>query len=296
MASTTHIQNRSPLRDVVAYLAIAYSLALAIAVTLPDANINLLMSVMVPTVTVVILTFTLFKRGTRRELWRSIGLRSAGIRSWLPALALPVVVCAAAYGTAVLVGAGRFRDIDVTTAAAADWAANLAAGLVIMTVIIMGEEIGWRGYLLPRMQQLTSQRRAAVATGLAHGLFHLPLILIATTYDTDGSRWVVAPAAVVTIAAGGVFYAYLRDRSRSVWPVAIAHNAVNTAFDLGASAIVATSPASLAYVAGETGFATMGACVAVAAVLLARAKIWRTTGAAAPHRTAERAAESVTVG
>ena len=108
-----------------------------------------------------------------------------------------------------------------------------------MTVVILGEEIGWRGFLLPRVQELTDKRRAAVITGFAHGLFHLPLICIATTYDTGGSRWIVAPAAVVTITAGGVFYAWLRDRSGSIWPVAIAHNSVNTVFDMGATLVVA---------------------------------------------------------
>jgi len=280
MTSTTIATHRSPVREVVAYLAIAYSLALAVAVALPDAHINLLLSVMVPTTTVVILTFTLFKRGTRRELWRGIGLGSAGVRSWLPAVFLPFLLCGAAYGTALLIGVGDLRHFDITMSSAAGWAANAAVGLVVSTVVIMGEEIGWRGYLLPRMQQLTSRRRAAVATGFAHGLFHLPLILVAATYDAEGARWIVAPAAVVTITAGGVFYAYLRDRSGSVWPVAVAHNSVNTVFDLGARSVVASSPAGLAYVAGETGFATMGACVAVAAVLLMRAKVWRTPAAA----------------
>jgi membrane protease YdiL (CAAX protease family) len=290
MKSTTQIESRTPARDVVAYLAVAYSLALAVAATLPHANINLLLSVMIPTITVVILTFTLFKRGTRRELWRGIGLGSAGVRSWLPAVVLPFLLCGAAYGTALVVGAGHLADVEITASSAADWAVNLAAALVIMTVIIMGEEIGWRGYLLPRMQQLMDRRRAAVATGFAHGLFHLPLILIATTYDTDGSRWVVAPAAVVTITAAGVFYAYLRDRSGSVWPVAVAHNAANTVFDMGSRAVVATSPAGLAYVAGETGFATMGACVALALVLLNRAKVWQT-----PHEAAQRSTTSAPV-
>jgi hypothetical protein len=66
---------------------------------------------------------------------------------------------------------------------------NLVVSLVIGTVIIVGEEIGWRGFRLPRFQQLTSKRRAAVITGFAHGCFHLPLILLATTYDTGGSHW-----------------------------------------------------------------------------------------------------------
>ena len=63
-----------------------------------------------------------------------------------------------------------------------------------MTVLFLGEELGWRGYMLPRIQQLTSRRRAALVTGFFHGCFHLPLILIATTYDEFGSRWIVAPA------------------------------------------------------------------------------------------------------
>ena len=97
-----------------------------------------------------------------------------------------------------------------------------------MSVLFLSEEIGWRGYMLPRVQQLTSRRRAAVLTGFVHGCFHLPLILIATTYDQHGSRWFVAPMVVATITAGGVFYAYLWDRTGSVWPVAMAHGAVNT--------------------------------------------------------------------
>ncbi len=79
-----------------------------------------------------------------------------------------------------------------------------------------------------------------------------------------------------------------------MWPVAVAHNTVNTVFDIGATAVMATSPASLAYVAGETGFATMGACVVMAVVVLMRAKVWQTPEAPAPVRQV--AAEVVVVG
>jgi hypothetical protein len=57
----------------------------------------------------------------------------------------------------------------------------------------------------------------------------------------------------------------------------MAHGAVNTAFGLGAGAVVATtSEADLAYVAGESGLATFAAVAVVGTVLLARAKVWRT--------------------
>jgi membrane protease YdiL (CAAX protease family) len=267
---TTH---RTPLREIVAYLGIAYSLALTVALALPDANINKLLSVMVPTVTVGILTFTLTPKGSRRDMWRGIGLGRAGWRTWPAAIVLPFVLCAGAYGTAVALGVGRL-DVDIANATPS-WAIDLVLAAVIGTVFILGEEIGWRGYLLPRMQQLSSKRRAAVVTGFVHGCFHLPLILLATTYNTEGSRWVAAPVAVAVITAGGVFYAWIWDRAQSVWPVAIAHNTVNTVFELGSTAVVATGGTTVAYVAGETGFATLGVCVIAAAVLLRRARVWR---------------------
>jgi membrane protease YdiL (CAAX protease family) len=120
------------------------------------------------------------------------------------------------------------------------------------------------------------KRRAALLTGFVHGCFHLPLILIATTYDTGVPRWLAAPVVVALVTAGGVFYAWIWDRSNSVWPVAIAHNTVNTVFDLGAAAVVATGGANLAYVAGETGFATLGVVVVTAVLLLRYARVWRT--------------------
>lgn len=265
----------SAIKESTAFLGVAYSLALGVAVALPHAGINRMLSVLVPVVSVLIMTFTITPRGARRDLWRSFGLGRSGRGVWLVALLLPMLLLALAYGTALLLGVATLRTVDLTALGVADWVANLVIGFVIGTVFILGEEIGWRGYLLPRIQQVTSRRRAALVTGFFHGCFHLPLILIATTYDEVGSRWLVAPVVVVTITAAGVFYAYLWDRSGSVWPVAIAHSAANTLFEMGAAAVVATSAVQLAYVAGESGLATMGAVLVVAAVLLARAQVWR---------------------
>jgi uncharacterized protein len=285
---------RHPRREVTAFLGVAYTLALAIALFLPHAQINLLLSVAVPTLTVVVLTFTITPRGRRRAVWRGIGLGRAGFRAWPAAIGLPVLLCGGAYGAAVLVGAGRL-DVHLSDLTPINLA-SLASSLVFGTVIILGEEIGWRGYLLPRTQELTgSRRRGAVFTGFAHGCFHLPLILLATTYDMQVPRWVAAPMAVLVITAGGVFYAWIRDISGSVWAVAVAHNTVNTVFDLGAAAVVATSGSSLGYVAGETGVATLAVVVLTALVLLRYARVWRepapgeSPSAGEPPRTASAA-------
>ena len=200
-----------------------------------------------------------------------VALRSTSRVPAPMASAVPYAPATSTNGSAI--GAGSM-DVDLAEATPT-WITNLLISGIIGTLFIVGEEIGWRGYLLPRFQQLTSKRKAAVTTGFVHGCFHLPLILLATTYDTGSAKWFAAPMAVAVITAGGVFYAWLWDRCHTVWPVAIAHNVVNTVFDLGAAGVVATAGWNMAYVAGETGFATLGACVVAAVVLLKRARVWR---------------------
>jgi CAAX protease family protein len=252
-------------------MTVTYALSAAVSIALPDADINMLLTSCVPIVAVTILTFTLFRRGTRRELWRNTGVGRAGARTWGWAVGLPVLLCGGAFAMALLVGAGRVRPLHITGLTALDFVINVAATLLV----VLCEELGWRGFMLPRVQQLTSKRRAALVTGFAHGLYHLPLILIASTYDNVGPRWVAAPAAVLVITAAGVFYAWLWDRSNSSWAVSIGHTAANLTFALAFVGFASTTSTSLAFWAGETGVATLGAVVIAAVVLLKRAKVWQ---------------------
>jgi membrane protease YdiL (CAAX protease family) len=272
-----------PLREVITYLTIAFSLAVGIAVALPHAGIGVLMSAMIPITTMLGITLFATPRGSRRKLWGSFGLNRSGKRLWPFAIVAPMLMAGVAYGAAVGLDVADLRDWDPEHGLLW-WSVNVVTTLASMAVIFLGEEIGWRGYMLPRVQQLTSRRRAAVITGFVHGCFHLPLILIATTYDEFGSRWFVAPMVVATLTMGGVFYAYIWDRTHTVWPVALAHGAVNTAFGWGAVAVVA-SQTDLAYVAGESGLATFGVAAVVGGVLLARAKVWRTDRVAVTEGT-----------
>jgi membrane protease YdiL (CAAX protease family) len=41
----------------------------------------------------------------------------------------------------------------------------------LVFVLALTKEIGWRGYLLPRIQTIVSKRKAALAVGFIHGMF-----------------------------------------------------------------------------------------------------------------------------
>ena len=269
--SENQTQSRAPLREAVAFLAMTYVLSAAVSFFLPDSDLNMLLISCLPIVVLTILAFTMFRSGTRRELWRSTGVGRSGARTWGSAFGLPLLLCGGAFAVALLVGAGHVRPLHITGVSVLDFMINFAATLLV----IMCEELGWRGFMLPRVQELTDKRRAALITGFAHGCFHLPLILIASTYDNVGPRWVAAPAAVLVITAAGVFYAWLWDRSGSLWAVSIGHTMANLTFALAFVGVASTTTNSLAFWAGETGVATLGAVVVLAVVLLRRAEVWQ---------------------
>jgi membrane protease YdiL (CAAX protease family) len=147
---------------------------------------------------------------------------------------------------------------------------NLTVTIIIFAVVFLGEEIGWRGYLLFRVAELTSGRRAAVLTGAFHAIFHLPLLLLTTTYQSEGKRWIVVPIVMITLTLAGVWYGWLRLWSGSIWPVALSHSAFNNLMAGVAGVATASSPAAMAYVTTETGVVTMIIMVLVAGYLLTR--------------------------
>ncbi|WP_382304426.1 CPBP family intramembrane glutamic endopeptidase [Herbiconiux sp. UC225_62] len=103
----------------------------------------------------------------------------------------------------------------------------LPAAAFINLVPALGEELGWRGWLLPKLLPL-GPVPAIVISGVIWGLWHAPLILLGYNYP-DAPGWLGLIAMVgVCIVFGGVF-GWLRLRSDSVWPAALAHAAFNGA-------------------------------------------------------------------
>ena len=144
------------------------------------------------------------------------------------------------------------------------------SALVISTFVFLGEEIGWRGYLLFRLAEVTSGRKAAILTGAFHAIFHLPLLLLTTTYQSPGQRWIIVPMVMVTLTLAGVWYGWLRLSSGSIWPVCLSHSAFNNVMETLAGVAIVGSAATMAYVTTETGVVTMLIMVLVAAFLLVR--------------------------
>ncbi len=134
---------------------------------------------------------------------------------------------------------------------------DVLTGLVITVVLGLGEEIGWRGYLLPLIRQ-DNPRAGAAITGFLHGVWHLPVFLL-TGYlaGIPGNPVLIVSIFLVTLTAAGVVYAWIRDRSGSVWPVVVMHQTFNSVSDAFTAGAVIAAPVAVTYTAGETGVVTM---------------------------------------
>ncbi|WP_460491299.1 CPBP family glutamic-type intramembrane protease [Dactylosporangium cerinum] len=142
--------------------------------------------------------------------------------------------------------------------------ADAVAGLVITVVLGLGEEIGWRGYLLPLVREIWP-RGGALVVGFLHGVWHLPLFLL-TGYlaGIPGSPFVIIPVFLVTLTATGAVYAWLRDRSGSVWSVVLMHQAFNSVNEAVMRGAVVAAPVAFTYTTGETGVVTTVLVIAAA--------------------------------
>ena len=100
----------------------------------------------------------------------------------------------------------------------------IAAAIVISTWSQAGEEVGWRGYALPRLAARLGFRRASVLLGAIWACWHVPLFLIAGT-DKSGQSF---PVYLLQVTALSVAITWLYAHTQgSLLLVMLMHSAVN---------------------------------------------------------------------
>jgi len=102
-------------------------------------------------------------------------------------------------------------------------------GPVINIIPTLGEELGWRGYLFPKLRMLLSDRAALVITGTIWGMWHIPVIVMGHNYGTAyvGYPWLGILAMIVFCVWLGVIEGYASIKLNSVIPAAMIHSTVN---------------------------------------------------------------------
>ena len=107
---------------------------------------------------------------------------------------------------------------------------TLIAPLVLVNhIAAFGEELGWRGYLLPMLIEGLGESRAVLLNCVLWGIAHAPLVCFGLNYTGEypGAPFTGILMMVVFATVLGVFMSCLTLRSGSIWPACVAHGAVN---------------------------------------------------------------------
>ena len=109
----------------------------------------------------------------------------------------------------------------------------ILAAIILSTPFQSGEEIGWRGYALPRLAERLGFRGASVVLGLIWALWHLPLFFLPGA-DKYGHSF---PVWVLSVTALSVALAFLYTNTNgSLLLTMIMHSAVNQTIGIVPSA------------------------------------------------------------
>lgn len=165
----------------------------------------------------------------------------------------------------VLASAAQETGLPVGLLLALQLVSVPVAAVVPNAFFAAGEEIGWRGYLLPRLRRLWGAPVAVIVSGIVWGAWHAPVILLGYNFSRpDGGGVLLMIAGCVAV---GAWFSWLALAGRTIWPAIVAHGAFNAsaAFYL----LVSGDPQVDGALAGPLGVAGWLAFGVMGTVLLA---------------------------
>ena len=246
-------------------LVLAVTAALSIKALGLTAPLALMVWSSTPALATVIMLLVITGDGRSRQGWRSLGLHRLGLRMWWIAIFGTLLITVVASAVVWL------TPLASVVAPAFGGVSPIISWLVFQVIILvlsLFEEIGIRGYLLPKLLPM-GRKRALLVSGLVWATWHMPLIFL-TSFLPVGNKLIGVPLFYTTVIAASFYYGYLRIYSGSIWPVTIAHTVHNVAWGPMSLLTVTAYPVLVnTYLVGDFGI-LIAVGAAVAALLVGR--------------------------
>jgi membrane protease YdiL (CAAX protease family) len=215
-------------------------------------------------------------RITGREV-KSLGWKWGNPRYQVISYLLPLGYATVTYAVVWISGLSGFYNKQFVSAVGARFGIGpLPAWLAIALYLLLagttgvirgcatalGEEIGWRGFLVPELARRTNFTATALISGCIWAMWHYPILIFAD-YNAGTPTWYSLTCFTVMVVELGFVFAWMRLKSGSLWTGALLHASHNLFIQAFFDPITADTGRTK-YVTGE-----FGAALAVTLLVLA---------------------------
>jgi membrane protease YdiL (CAAX protease family) len=188
--------------------AIKMSNPAAVAATGSPVNI---LAVWGPGLSAMILSLLIAGKAGLRTLFRPIRIWRVGALWYLFVLLYPAALKLAAYGIDTALGRSyRLTFMPITHYFSPQQAMIMVPAAFIAAVPnALGEELGWRGFALPRLQEKLNALGASVVLGILWGIWHIPMWVM-----TSGTTGIHELASMLNIAGAAILFTWVYNGTR----------------------------------------------------------------------------------
>lgn len=183
---------------------------------------------------------------------RGFGFKVGELRWWLLAIVIPMAVGLVMFGSAWVTGIAPFLSDKAWAMLALPvlQGAMIAIGYNLLSSA--GEELGWRGLLVPELGRFTGFTHIALISAFVWFCWHVPVMLVGG-YSGPGGLGYSMVMFFFAMIGGSTLFAWIRLRSGSIWPPILLHGLDNYFTQQFYPALTATTAAGGAML-GEFGW------------------------------------------
>jgi uncharacterized protein len=194
----------------------------------------------IPALTVILLYLFVFKKPLIKK--GDLGIRIGLIKYWFLAPLLFLFLIILSYFISWLLDPSIFASTETIKSGLLDkgfypgsiimgiivvFLINIVLGGIINAGIFMGEELGWRGFLIPRLLTLVKPKYAFLIGGFIWGVWHMVMIYQGLNYP--GHFLFGIPMMIVFCSIVGIIIQYFYFKSGSIFAAVLSHSTINKA-------------------------------------------------------------------
>lgn len=139
--------------------------------------------------------------------------------------------------------------------------------LIPNLVFALGEEMGWRGFLVPELSRFSGFKATALFSGLVWLCWHLPAVVAGNYGNTGAPLYYQILCFGILVMAGSVIFAWIRLKSNSIWPAVVLHATHNGVIQAFFERITLNN-GNTEYFAGEFGIVLPLVSLVIALILI----------------------------